>query len=211
MFNSSFIIHHYYSSYLDTTFSCVQIETAILYILINFLRRLQKGVLHILPSLRTENMDQDIDYFTQCAHTPLICTMAVIPCIQISKSCCFLSYVTPLMINPLRHAPMHLIGIDQIYLASTITKNSVAVRWHLVASFTSLPQTWGHFRQQTVLPPRKSRPSEEYIVLKGNYSTIQGLLRFTCASKSDLLPMRKITVLGLVRLRASVSQEERWL
>merc|ERR1719462_223898 len=38
---------------LDTTLSCVQIETAILYILINFLRRLQKGVLHILPSLRT--------------------------------------------------------------------------------------------------------------------------------------------------------------
>jgi len=38
---------------LDTTLSCVQIETAILYILINFLRRLQKGVLHILPSLST--------------------------------------------------------------------------------------------------------------------------------------------------------------
>ena len=52
-------------SNLDTTLSCVQIETAILYILINFLRRLQKGVLHILPSLSTENMDQGIDYFTQ--------------------------------------------------------------------------------------------------------------------------------------------------
>ena len=78
-------------SNLDTTLSCVQIETAILYILINFLRRLQKGVLHILPSLRTENMDQDIDYFTQCVHCPYTAsTMAVIPRIQISKSCCFL-------------------------------------------------------------------------------------------------------------------------
>ena len=91
MFNSALIIHHYFSSYLDTTLSCVQIETAILYILINFLRRLQKGVLHILPSLRTENMDQDIDYFTQCVHCPYTAsTMAVIPRIQISKSCCFL-------------------------------------------------------------------------------------------------------------------------
>ena len=35
--------------------------------------------------------------------------------------------------------------------------------------------------------------------------------RFTWASKSDLLPIRKITVFGLVRLRASVSQDERWL
>ena len=34
---------------------------------------------------------------------------------------------------------------------------------------------------------------------------------FTWASKSDLLPIRKITVFGLVRLRASVSQDERWL
>ena len=90
MFNSALIIHHYFSSYLDTTLSCVQIETAILYILINFLRRLQKGVLHILPSLRTENMDQDIDYFTQCVHCPYTAsTMAVIPRI-LSKSYVFL-------------------------------------------------------------------------------------------------------------------------
>ena len=34
---------------------------------------------------------------------------------------------------------------------------------------------------------------------------------FTWASKSDLLPIRKITVFGLVRLRASVNQDERWL
>ena len=71
MFNSTLILHYHFSSNLDTTLSCVQIETAILYILINFLRRLQKGILHILPSLSTENMDQGIDYFTQ-VHTPQV-------------------------------------------------------------------------------------------------------------------------------------------
>ena len=93
----------------------------------------------------------------------------------------FLSFVTPLMINQVRHAPIHLIGFDKFILLLQSLKipsllHDILLQFAIFRiRFTSLPQTWGHFRQQTVLPPRKSRPSEEYIVLKGNYSRLAWL------------------------------------
>ena len=85
------------------------------------------------------------------------------------------------MIKQVHHAPLHLIGFDRFILPLQSLKipsllHDILLQFAIFRiRFTSLPQTWGHFRQQTVLPPRKSRPSEEYIVLKGNYSRLAWL------------------------------------
>ena len=70
---------------------------------------------------------------------------------------------------------MGLTGLSCLYNHSKFRHCYMTSCCLAAISFTLLQQTWGHFRQQTVLPPRKSRPSEEYIVLKGNYSRLAWL------------------------------------
>lgn len=102
-------------------------------------------------------------------------------------------------------ALVDLAGRFQECFFNVLAAKNKKPRLHYMLSFTwsfPLDPWWTHV---IALASANKRPCSSAKLFASSYVTSRVL------SRSDLLPIRNITVLGFVRLRVSVSQLDRWL